>query len=66
MALDEPQANDELFDEKGIKFIIEKDLFDRAKPISVDFVQSAMGAGFMIKSELTKSEGCGSGGSCSC
>jgi iron-sulfur cluster assembly protein len=64
MALDEPQASDEVFDEKGIKFIIEKDLFDRAKPISVDFVQSAMGAGFMIKSELSKGgEGCGS---CSC
>ena len=63
MALDEPQASDEVFNEKGIKFIIEKELFDRAKPISVDFVQSAMGAGFMIKSELSKGEGCGS---CSC
>jgi len=64
MALDEPQATDEMFDEKGIRFVIEKELFDRAKPISVDFVQGATGAGFMIKSELSKSDGCGS--SCSC
>ena len=64
MALDEPKESDEVFNEKGIKFIMEKELFDKAKPISVDFVQSTMGAGFMIKSELSKSEGCGS--SCSC
>jgi Fe-S cluster assembly iron-binding protein IscA len=66
MALDEPQENDETFNEKGITFLVNKELFDDVKPISVDFVESAMGAGFSVTSALSnKSEGCGSG-SCSC
>jgi Fe-S cluster assembly iron-binding protein IscA len=66
MALDEPRENDETFNEQGITFLVDKVLFEDAKPISVDFVESAMGAGFSVTSALsTKSEGCGSG-SCSC
>jgi iron-sulfur cluster assembly protein len=66
MALDEPQNNDETFDEQGITFLVNKELFDDVKPISVDFVESEMGAGFMVKSALSdKNAGCGSG-SCSC
>jgi len=64
MALDEPQENDEKFNEKGISFIIEKGLFKEVQPINVEFVESASGGGFMIKSELSKNSGCG--GSCSC
>jgi len=65
MALDEPQENDQIFDEKDIKFVIDKKLYEEAQPISVDFVESAMGAGFKVQSELSKKEsGCGS--SCSC
>ncbi len=65
MALDESKENDEVFNEKGITFVIEKKLFEEAKPISIDFVQSPMGAGFAIKSELSKGGGCGSScGSC--
>lgn len=69
MALDAQQAEDEVFTEQGITFIIDKGLFDEVKPISIDFVQSAMGAGFMVKSALTAGGGggCGSsGGSCCC
>lgn len=67
MALDEPQDNDQVFDEKGVTFVINTGLFEEVKPVSIDFVKSAMGEGFMIKSELSnKAEGnCGSG-SCSC
>ncbi len=66
MALDEPRENDETFNEKGITFLVEKALFDDVKPISIDFVESAMGAGFMVKSALSdRNAGCGSG-SCSC
>jgi iron-sulfur cluster assembly protein len=67
MALDEPRENDETFNEQGIVFLVDKVLFDDVKPISIDFVESAMGAGFMVKSALSdrKNEGCGSG-SCSC
>ena len=66
MALDEPRENDETFSEKGITFLVDKVLFEDVKPISVDFVESEMGAGFMVKSALSdRNAGCGSG-SCSC
>lgn len=54
MALDEQKDNDKVFVEKGITFIIENELFDRAKPISIDYVESALGAGYTLKSELMK------------
>jgi Fe-S cluster assembly iron-binding protein IscA len=65
MALDEPKDNDEIHKNNGITFMINKDLFDQVKPISVDFVDSAYGSGFSIKSNLKRSGGCGSN-SCSC
>ena len=65
MALDEPKNEDQIFEEKGTKFIIDKDLFSQAKPINVDFVSTANVAGFKLSSALAaeKGEGCGS---CSC
>jgi Fe-S cluster assembly iron-binding protein IscA len=66
MALDGPQENDETLNEKGVTFLVNKELFDKVKPISIDFIESAMGAGFMVQSALSnKDGGCGSG-SCSC
>ena len=65
MALDEPGNDDEIFDEKGTKFLIEKDIFERAKPINVDFVDTPQGAGFRLTSGLS-AEGGGCGSSCSC
>ncbi len=71
MALDGPLTSDETFMEKGVKFIIDKELYEEAKPISVDFVESPMGAGFLLKSSLSakgggdccasSAGGCGSG-----
>jgi iron-sulfur cluster assembly protein len=71
MALDEPKSEDEVFDEKGTKFIIDKDLLNQAKPINVDFVESSHGSGFKLTSALAAAEGdcgssCGSGSSCGC
>lgn len=65
MALDEPRENDEVFNEDGIEFLINKELFDQAKPIMIDFFQSPLGGGFTVQSALSKSKegGCGS---CSC
>lgn len=54
MALDKQKENDQVFTEKGVTFVIEKELFDRAKPISVDYVESILGSGYKIKSELMK------------
>jgi Fe-S cluster assembly iron-binding protein IscA len=64
MALDEPQENDEAIKDNGITYLIDKELLDQAKPINVDFVESAFGSGFSISSQLsTCGPSCGS--SCS-
>jgi Fe-S cluster assembly iron-binding protein IscA len=65
MALDEPNNEDEIFEEKGTKFIIEKDLLSQAKTVNVDFVNTPNGSGFKLTSALTAQEGSGCG-SCSC
>jgi iron-sulfur cluster assembly protein len=57
MALDEPGNNDEVFEEKGTKFVIDKDIFNQAKPIHVDFVET---------SSLSAAGGSECGSSCSC
>jgi iron-sulfur cluster assembly protein len=65
MALDEPKENDEIIEDNGVTFLVEKSLFEQAKPINVDFVESAMGSGFSITSNMQMgNSACGS--SCSC
>jgi iron-sulfur cluster assembly protein len=66
MALDEPGNDDQVFDEKGTKFVIEKGIYDQAKPINVDFVETPQGAGFKLTSGLAPAEGGGCGSGCSC
>ncbi len=53
-----------MFDEKGLTYLIEKDLYENVKPIKVDFVDTPMGTGFNIESNMKKESECG--GSCSC
>ncbi|MBW1911653.1 MAG: Fe-S cluster assembly protein HesB [Deltaproteobacteria bacterium] len=65
MALDEPKENDETFEDNGVNYLIEKSLFEQAKPINVDFVESAMGSGFSINSGMSQN-GSSCGESCSC
>ena len=57
MVPDEPHDDDMIFTEKGITFMVSKELFERVKPLRVDFVDSPMGSGFQISSNLAK--GCG-------
>ena len=64
IALDEPRDRDLIFHDRGITYVISKDLFEKAKPIIVDFATSTRGSGLKITSELKPSE---SGGpSCGC
>lgn len=64
MALDEPRVEDEVIEEKGTKFVIEKDIFNQAQPITIDFISTPQGAGFKLTSSLSAAkDGCGS---CSC
>ena len=64
MALDEPQESDVTYTEHGVTFTIDKELFERVKPIRVDFVESAEGSGFHLSSNLATGGGCGS--ACDC
>jgi Fe-S cluster assembly iron-binding protein IscA len=63
MALDEPKDDDEIIKENKITYLINKELLEKAKPISVDFVESAMGSGFSLSSSLKTGGSCGN--SCS-
>ena len=61
MALDEPKEDDQVFDESGITYIVNKELFEQVKPIQIDFVESDRGSGYRISADLSKVHG-----SCSC
>ena len=54
MALDEQKETDEVFTVKGATFLVDKTLFERAKPIHIDYVLNTMGGGYILKSELLK------------
>lgn len=64
MALDEPQEKDFTVTDRGITFAVEKDLFEKAKPIRIDFMESAGGSGFKITSSLATAGSCED--SCGC
>lgn len=67
MALDEPKDNDEVFNEGGLTFLVNKDLLGSVQPITVEFVETEKGSGFAVKSALTdkgKADNCC--GTCSC
>ena len=64
MALDEPRDNDEVFDDRELTYVVDKNLFEQIKPIKVDYINTPMGAGFNIGSNMQMGASCGS--SCSC
>lgn len=64
MVLDEPREEDQIFNLKGITYLVEKELYERAKPIMIDYVVSPFGSGFQIRSNLNLG-GASCGGSCS-
>ncbi len=65
MALDEPKDNDDTFDVKGLKFVVDKEFMQKAENIKIDFT----GMGFHLDSNIDMGESsgcgsCGSGGTC--
>jgi len=62
MALDESKEGDEVFKKDEITFMIDRELFEQAKPITVDYIISRMGSGFKVTSSLENAGQCG--GSC--
>jgi len=64
MALDEPKAEDAVYEFDGFKYIIRKTLMDRITPVKVDFTS----LGFRITSSMDRGVGhttCSSRAACS-
>lgn len=61
MTLDESKKGDVNFTDRGIKYVIDKELFNDVKPIKVDFKKSFRGAGFNLTSNLSKRPRAGDG-----
>ena len=53
MALDEPRESDEIFDDNGLVFLIDQQLFEIAKPIRIDFEGSGRDGAFTISSSIS-------------
>lgn len=62
MALDEPRDSDKVFDEKGFKFCMEENLYEKTGGVKVD----AGYMGFVVESvnPLSSGSGCASCSSC--
>jgi iron-sulfur cluster assembly protein len=52
MALDESQESDEVFHEDGLTFVIDRQLFEIARPIRIDFTTTDTGAEFAVSSTI--------------
>jgi len=58
LILDQPHDDDEVIVIHGITFLIAKDLYEKAKPIGIDFIEYTPGAGFKITSNLKGDGSC--------
>ncbi len=54
MALDEQKEDDEVFTERGVTFVIEKELFERVRAIRIGYTHSTVGSGYTLESELMR------------
>ena len=64
MALDESTPNDDVFEDRGVTYLVERDLFEKVKPIAVEFITTPRGGGFKLTSSLGQEGACGSCTSC--
>ena len=64
MVLDEPRDDDEVFKENGLTFMINRELFELVKPMTIDYIVTKQGTGFKVSSNLDSESSCGR--SCSC
>ncbi|MDA8308868.1 MAG: hypothetical protein M0Z81_18870 [Deltaproteobacteria bacterium] len=61
MVLDEPKETDDVYKINGFTMLVDKDLHQRTRDITVDCVSYGMGFGFRVVSESPVY-----GGGCSC
>lgn len=60
--VDEKTTNDELFEEFGVKILVDKTLVNKIKGTKIDYVENENGSGFKI--EQVGAGGCGTGCGC--
>jgi Fe-S cluster assembly iron-binding protein IscA len=53
MALDAVEEEDEVIDKGGVTFVIGKKLFEKVKPVRIEYVHSGLGSGFTVDSAFT-------------
>ena len=66
MVLDEPKETDDVYQINGFTMLVDKELHEKTKDITVDYVSYGMGSGFRVASEIPVSTGGGCSSSCSC
>jgi Fe-S cluster assembly iron-binding protein IscA len=54
MAMDDQKETDEVLTDRGVTFVVDKRLFERAKPIRIDYTHSTLGEGYVFESQLLK------------
>ena len=62
---DEPKETDMRLDKGDIAFVMDKTLYEQAKPISIDYSANPIASGFRISSAFERADACGDCG-CSC
>jgi len=65
MVLDEPKDTDEVFAVNGFTILMEKDLSEHTRNVTIDYGVHGCGAGFKLTAEVPI-PGAISGASCSC
>lgn len=60
MALDDRKETDKVFTQDDVTFVIDTALLDKAQHVRIDYVESAMGPGYVLKSDLLRDivQGC--------
>lgn len=52
MALDEPKEGDEVFEDDGLTYIVNRQLLDRVKPIRIEYIEGPGKPGFLVSGAL--------------
>ena len=64
LALDEPKDTDDVTEQDGLKFLVDKGLTAQCGEIKVDFIDAGPRSGFSITSKMPLGGGGCSSGSC--
>ncbi len=66
MVLDEPKETDDVYEINGFTMLVDKELHEKTKDITIDYASYGMGSGFRVASEIPVGSGSGCSASCSC